>query len=61
MTAYLLNPVQSLQNLQSLLNSFGELSGLKINTTKSEIYPIYLSKSEKEDLNPNRPWQGDAG
>lgn len=42
-----------------ILEDFGVISGLKISPTKSEIYPIFLSKETKEILKTRVPsWFG---
>lgn len=41
---FITDPIMTLENINIILNRFGEVSGLHINIGKSEIYPIYLEK-----------------
>lgn len=41
---FLSNPCSSLKKLDSILPTFNKVSGLHINKTKLELYPIQMSK-----------------
>lgn len=47
---YLTSPTKSVQHLNSVLATFSKFSGLILNGTKSELYPIYLSDNDKDTL-----------
>lgn len=37
---YVTNPYESIPNIMSTLKKYGEVSGYKLNLTKSELFPI---------------------
>lgn len=41
------NPLQTLKTTQELLTNFGQVSGLRTNVQKTEIYPISLTKESE--------------
>lgn len=47
---YLTSPKQSLPVLETVISEFRKASGLSLNETKSEIYPIFLSQEDRTDL-----------
>lgn len=57
MMAYVSYPSTSLKYLQEELDQFGELSGLRVNVAKSELFPIYISPSDKQALNTMFPYR----
>lgn len=46
----LTNPKVSLKALENLLFNFGQISGLKVNTQKTLLYPINISDTLCNDL-----------
>lgn len=49
--------MRSLRHLQDELDKFGGISGLKVNTAKSEIYPIRISPEEKLKISATYPFR----
>lgn len=47
---YLSNPKKSLRHVEAILNIFREASGLAINKTKSEVYPIFFHQCDHHEL-----------
>lgn len=46
----LTEPRDSLQELNSILNQFGMISGLTINHTKTFLYPVNLSEAQHREI-----------
>lgn len=53
MAIFITNPLTSLQSLSDILKTFGSLSGLAVNTHKSELYPINVDSSTKAYITEN--------
>lgn len=47
---FISKPMESLQHVLTVLTSFHRVSGLQVNSSKSEIYPIELPESLKQDI-----------
>lgn len=50
MLVTMIDPEKSLPTLNSLLQEFGQISGLKVNSTKTLLYSINISQQIKENL-----------
>lgn len=55
---FVIDPLNTLENINMILNNFGELSGLHINTSKSEIYSICLKKKTENILKQRYEYKG---
>lgn len=47
---FMSNPMRSLKTTQDILMRFGQVSGLRINVQKTEIYPIQLGNATEQSL-----------
>lgn len=56
LTLYVSDPVNSLSAILDSLSQFGLVSGLKLNSSKSELFPISLSASVRQILKTNFPF-----
>lgn len=54
---YLMNPEKSLMTLQKYFQHFGIFSRLKVNYTKSEVYPVYLENHQRSSLEQAFPYK----
>lgn len=50
---YLSDPLRALSHLISTIDNFGLLSGFSINYSKSELYPIVLTSSDRQSIQCN--------
>lgn len=47
---YLFDPITSLPHLITLINNFGAISGFCINYSKTELYPIHITETQKSAI-----------
>lgn len=56
MALYILNPHKSIPAIERASDSFYIVSGLKVNRTKSLLYPLYMSNNDRTSLEGKYPY-----
>lgn len=56
MALYVTNPNTFLEAINSILDSFAAVSGLRVNKEKSLLYPILVQEAEEPDLRKTVPY-----